>query len=180
MSVEDLYDMPEVPGVRFELVDEELLEVPGATALRTAMMFLFAKLLDAHVSSRHLGRVFPDGLTYVLKRDPDTTSVPDVSFVAASRIPDEGIPDRFWSGGPDLAVVIVSSSDSARDVRRKVRDYIDNGTSLVWVVWPQTREVSVYTPDEPVRELNADDDLDGGDVLPGFRLRVGDLFEIGP
>ena len=78
---------------------------------------------------------------------------------------------------PDLAIETVSPNDRANDVRAKVTEYLISGTRLVWELWPEFRSVSVYGAGEVVRELGEEDELDGGEVVPGFRARVGDLFE---
>ncbi len=77
---------------------------------------------------------------------------------------------------PDLAVEVVSPGDRAEEVYGKVREYLDAGARLVWVVWPRHRAVTVYTLDGQVRERREGDALDGDDVLPGFRVRVAELF----
>ncbi len=79
---------------------------------------------------------------------------------------------------PDLAVEIVSPNDRADDINDKVHEYLEAGARLVWVFWPRRRAVMVHEPDQPIHELGPDDFLDGGDVLPGFRVRVADLFAV--
>lgn len=177
MTAEDILDLPERPGVRYELIDGELREVPGAGALHGLIALMVLNLVQDFVQRRGLGVVFADGVGYVLRRDPDQLRIPDVSFVAWDEVPDEGIPEGFWEGPPALAVEIVSSHDRAVDIHDKVRAYLSAGTRLVWVLWPQQTSVTIYDP-AGQRELGPDDELDGGDVLPGFRVRVGDLFEV--
>lgn len=77
---------------------------------------------------------------------------------------------------PDLAVEVVSPSDTSQDVQAKVSEYLSAGTRLVWVIYPKTRNVVEYRPGGTARVLSEEDFLDGGDVVPGFRCRVGDLF----
>jgi Uma2 family endonuclease len=79
---------------------------------------------------------------------------------------------------PNLAVEVVCPTDRVEDVHRKVDQYLESGIRLVWILWPQTHTVRIYVADETTRELGPDDTLDGGDVLPGFSVRVGELFEI--
>lgn len=171
--------MPEVPGKRFELVRGELIEVPGAGGVHSVIAKLLFRLLDAFVLGRGLGEVFPDGLGYVVRRDPDIVRVPDVSFVSPARTPPEGIPAAYWPIAPDLAVEVVSPGDRVVDVLSKVGEYLEGGSRLVWVLWPSTRRVGVHRADGSGLELGPDDELDGEDVVPGFRVRVGDLFPIG-
>jgi Uma2 family endonuclease len=177
MTAEDVLEMPEKPGFTFELIDGELREVPGAGALHNLVALMILKLVQGFVEQRDLGIVFSDGLGFVLRRDPDQLRIPDVSFVAWDQVPDDGIPEGFWEGAPVLAVEVISPHDRASDIHDRVRDYLDAGTRVVWVFWPRQTSVTVYDRDGQ-RELGADHQLGGGDALPGFTARVGDLFEI--
>ena len=91
-------------------------------------------------------------------------------------MPDTGIPDAFWNTPPDLAVEVVSASETAGDVREKVRDYLAAGTPLVWVVYPRTQEVVVHTPDGLARTYEGDGVLEDFEVLPGFACTASELF----
>ena len=176
LTAEQLWTLPDVPGKRFELVKGELIEVPGAGAVHGLIVGVIYHLLAAFVAGRELGYVFGDGVGYVLARDPDLVRIPDASFVARERVPAGGVPEGFWPFAPDVAVEVVSPHDRADDVHSKVREYLEAGTRLVWVVWPRHRAVTAYTGDGQAREWRGDDELDGGDVLPGFRVRVAELF----
>ena len=178
VTAEELWELPEVPGKRFELVDGEVVEVSPAGAEHTGIMFMLAKTLDRFVSQHDLGVVMPDGLGFVLRRDPDVVRAPDVSFVTSASVPEEGLPKGYWEGPPTLAAEVVSPNDRASDIHDRVQDYLEAGTRRVWVLWPRRRLVSVYRPDADTRELGPDATLDGGDILPGFSVRVGDLFEV--
>lgn len=113
---------------------------------------------------------------FVLQRNPDTVRAPDVYYVRAERIPATGVPKGFWTIAPDVAVEVVSPSETADEVRDKVRDYLQAGTPLVWVVYARTQEVIVHTPDGVARTYGSDDVLEGIDVLPGFACTVAELF----
>jgi Uma2 family endonuclease len=177
MTAEELWALPERPGVRYELVEGALVEVPGAGAVHNLIAALVYRLIYDFISGRDLGLVFTDGLAYILGRNPDRVRIPDVSFVAREHVPAGGVPAGFWPGAPDLAVEIVSPNDRAEDVREKVREYLAGGVRLVWVLWPSSRSVSVHAPGAPTRELGPDDELDGGALLPGFRVGVTALFD---
>ena len=83
---------------------------------------------------------------------------------------------KFLELAPDLAVEVVSPSDSANEIQEKVNEYLDVGVRLIWVVYPIQHTVTVYAADRAGRLLNEADTLDGGDVLPGFSLAVADIF----
>lgn len=112
--------------------------------------------------------------------EPPTVLAPDVAFVRAERVPPPGSRERrgFWRLAPDLVVEIASPSQRRPDLEAKVRVYLAAGVRLVWVVWPRRQEIDVWPAgaEAPVRTLRLGDVLDGGDVLPGFRLPLDRLF----
>ncbi len=177
LTAADVWNLPEVPGVRYELDRGELVEVPGAGWLHSYLVSLLSDLLTAFVREHRLGLVFPDGLGYVLANDPDILRIPDVSFIARERIPKGGLPQGYCPIPPDLAVEIVSPGDAATELRKKVREYLDAGVKLVWVLWPEERAVTVYPAGAAPQELGPEDELSGGGVLPGFGVQVARLFE---
>lgn len=177
MTAEALWSMPEVRGRRYELANGELIEVPGAGGTHGRLALWVGALLLRFVGPRDLGVVSGDGTGYLLSRDPDNLRIPDVSFVSTARLPGGEVPEAFWPFAPDLAVEIVAPHDRAEDVQSKVREYLDAGTRMVWVLWPKRRSVTVYGPGGDIRDLGPEDELDRGDVLPGFRVRVAALLE---
>jgi Uma2 family endonuclease len=180
LTAEDLWAMPEVPGKQYELVNGELLEMPTASHYHNMIVFLIGRLIDAFATERNLGYTFVDGVSFVLRRDPDEVRGPDVSFLARHRVTSVEVLLKPWEGAPDLAVEIISPSDRAADVHEKIRSCLSAGTRLVWIVWPDTRTVTTYDIHGSISELRSEDTLDGGEVLPGFAVNVARLFEIGP
>jgi Uma2 family endonuclease len=178
VTAEDLLAMPEESGVRYELVAGELVEVPGTGGVHNLIAALIFVSVRAFSRAQKLGPVFTDGMGFVLRRHPDLVRIPDVAFVAWERIPNRQVPEGFLYLAPDLAVEVVSPFDRANDVYSKVHEYLEAGTRLVWVVWPRHGKITVYEPDKDPRELGPDDYLEGGDVLPGFRVLVAELFDV--
>ena len=113
---------------------------------------------------------------FVLATNPDTVLAPDISFVRRERIPASGVPASFWRGAPDVAVEVLSPDDRQADVAAKVRDYFSHGVTLVWVIDPSARTVTVHRPATPPEILTGDFILDGGNVLAGFEIPAGRLF----
>jgi Uma2 family endonuclease len=101
---------------------------------------------------------------------------PDLAFVCRERLPPENQPRGFWEIAPDLVVEVVSPNDTRAEIQLKVREWIEAGVRLVWVVYPDSRTVEVIRTLLDREELTADDTLDGGDVLPGFSCAVAELF----
>jgi Uma2 family endonuclease len=134
-------------------------------------------MLHDHVKQYGLGRVFSDGVGYELLRLPHTVRVPDGSFVRADRLPAEGIGPGLLKLAPDLAVEVLSPSETASDLEEKLDDYTAAGTPLIWVVDPVRRTVMVVAADAAVRWLREPDTLDAGGVIPGFSCAVSAIFE---
>ncbi|NJO82867.1 MAG: Uma2 family endonuclease [Blastochloris sp.] len=133
-------------------------------------------LIGSHVRSKTLGRIFIES-GFVLARDPDVVRGPDFAFVAADRAPQGTQLDEYLNGAPDLAVEVVSPNDIATDIRRLINLYFAAGARLVWIVYPEFMLVEVHRADNTISVLHVDDELDGEDVLPGFRTPVRALFE---
>jgi Uma2 family endonuclease len=123
------------------------------------------------VVSRGLGRVYTES---GYRLTPHTVRGPDVSFVRTSRLQD---PDEYFDGAPDLAVEIVSPGDDASDLREKIKQYLDAGTSVVWVVYPRSRQIEIHTPDKTIRRLGVEDMLEAPRLLPGFQLSVSAILQ---
>ena len=113
---------------------------------------------------------------YIIARNPDSVLAPDIGFVRKDRILVSGRSVKFWPGAPDLAVEVLSPSDSALEVDEKTAEYLTAGTALVWVVNPKRRTVAIHRADRTVSLLSDGDVLDGEDVLPGFRFPVAEIF----
>jgi Uma2 family endonuclease len=99
-----------------------------------------------------------------------------VAFVSRERLPAEDLLVGFPDLAPDLVVEVVSPSDTAGAVQAKLEDWLGSGSSLVWIVYPDTRSVAVYRSLDQVSILVQGDILDGGPVLPGFSCPVSELF----
>jgi Uma2 family endonuclease len=173
----DEFLVARLPDGKAELVRGEvrLTPPPGAPHGAAASNLLF--LLGVHVRQRELGRVFGDSFGYELARLPHTVRVPDASFVSADRLPTQGVGPGLLKFAPDLAVEVLSPSETASELEEKLRDYVASGTSLVWIVDPVRRTVMVIPSDAPVRWLSEGDTLDGGAVIPGFTCVVSEIFE---
>lgn len=135
-----------------------------------------ARRLAAFVEERGFGGIVASDFGIVLSTEPPTVRGPDLGYVSAERLPAEGIPVGFLRAAPDLAVEIVSPSNTASEIQERVLDYLDAGTRLVWVVDPATRSASVYRSREDITVVSGDEALAGGDVLPGLRVSLAALF----
>jgi Uma2 family endonuclease len=169
----DLLRTPD-DGHKYELVDGEVRRMsPAGWRHGRVCLALGARLL-AFVSERSLGQV-ADSSTGVRLPDGNVRS-PDASFIAAGRLPEDAPTVGFSPVVPDLVVEVLSPDDHARMVLDKVGEYLESGVRLVWVIDPETRSATRYRSTTDVRPLAEDDDLDGEDVLPGFRCRLAEIL----
>jgi Uma2 family endonuclease len=159
----------------YELVRGELIEMTPPGGIHGNSAATLRSLLFIFVKEKKLGVVLVES-GYKLAANPDTVRGPDISFLATAKIPHTGLPSGYIHNAPDLAVEIVSPSDTASIIQDKVQDYLAYGVQLVWVVYPQQHLVVVYYPDGTSRTLRDADSLSGESVIPGFTCRVSDIF----
>jgi len=164
-------------SARLELVRGEIVEMAPTGGLHGLVTMELSRLVANYVREQGLGVVIAAETGFILATNPDTVRAPDVAFIAKDRLP-RPVPQRYFPLPPDLAVEVVSPSDVAQDVRRKVIDFLQAGTRLVWVVYPETQTVDVYRPGQDVRVVDAQGVLQGEDVLPGFELPLRALFKV--
>ena len=174
MTAEEFMRITE-PG-RFDLIDGELIRMSpaGGRQGEVASQFVFA--LTVYSRETLPGKVYTAEASFRLAHNPDVVLAPDAAFVKAERLPPLEQRLSFLPLAPDVAVEVVSPSDRMTDVRRKVAKYLEHGTPLVWVAEQRRRVVTAHHADGTVQEYREGDVLDGGDVLPGFRLAVAEIF----
>lgn len=174
---QDLVDAPEYQDRVLELVEGVIIEMPKPKRIHGVVVARLTMKIANHVDANDLGEVTSGDTGFVLERNDygrDTVRGLDIAFVSKAK--DLGPPDFTWYEiGPDLAVEVISPSNKADDIHLKVMQLMDAGARLVWLVYPESRTVVTHTADG-AKTLREDDTLSGGDVLPGFELRVGDIF----
>ncbi|MBI5757104.1 MAG: Uma2 family endonuclease [Planctomycetales bacterium] len=175
LTADDLWNMPD-HGAHRELVKGELRDMAPAGFEHGAVGMNLAVVLASFVRTHDLGVVTAAETGFEIFRDPDTVRAPDIGFVKRSRIPASGPTVKYWPGAPDLAVEVISPWDKNYEVDEKIEDWLTAGTSLVWVVNPRRKCVTVYQPSVSEQILTEADTLDGLDVVPGFLCPVKDIF----
>ena len=164
----------------YEIVRGEKVEKPPMGALEAWLAGVLDQQLGAYARANGLGRVVPESLFRInISGDPQRR--PDVAFVSYERWPrDRKITsDNAWDVVPDLAIEVISRTNTAGEVIDKIFEYFEAGVRRVWVVYPKRRQVYVYESAAKNRILILGDELDGEDILPGFRLSLAELFEDG-
>ena len=164
-----------IPGKVTELVRGRLVvrEPPGTRHGAIAMNLGY--VLADFVRRHGMGAVFAQDTGFKIGSDPDTVRAPDVAFVARERL-DRISPRGYAPLAPDLLAEVLSPDDRPGEVLAKVGDWLAAGARLVWVVDPERREARVYRGDGSLTVLGEHDNLDGGDVLPGFSCAVAQIL----
>jgi Uma2 family endonuclease len=166
---------PPADGSKVELIRGELVTVcrPGFRHGRRQLRI--GRLLDDYgETTRHGRAVVECGI--VTERNPDTVRGPDVSYWSVERLPLDLEPQGYPDVSPDLAVEVLSPTNRASTIRDKLQEYFERGVRMVWIVDPEDRTVRVYRSLDEGRIFHENATLDGEDVLPGFRVKVAELF----
>jgi len=161
-------------GHRYELVRGQLRETPPQTRQQGVVAARIALSLLEHVSAHGLGEVFSASTGFQLA--PNHVRGCDVAFVSRDRVLAAGQVDGFWPGAPDLAVEVISPTDTSVATEEKVMDWLDAGVRLVIVANPVGRRLTLYRASNEARIVAEGDTLDAGDVVPGWHLTAEQLF----
>jgi len=171
---QDVIDVEARESRLCELVDGVLVE-KTVGYYESYLAMRLGHFLIEFVEQRRLGIVA--GEAGMMRLSAGLVRIPDVSFVSWKQLPGRRVPRvPIADLAPDLAIEVISPSNTTREMERKLRDFIDAGVRLVWYVHPEPQEVHVYTA-ERQEALTIDQELSGGDVLPGFVLPLRQLFE---
>ncbi len=168
-----LMALPKERG-KCELIDGKLTRMSPANNDHGYIEIRIASALHTFVASQRSGLVY--GPSAGFRLDPENVLSPDVSYASRAWVQKSGTqPDEFFRGAPELAVEVISPSERRGRIRLKTEKYFARGTRQVWLVYPRRKLVEVYTaPDVSITLTNSE--LDGGDVLPGFRLPLDEIF----
>ncbi|HEV2379883.1 MAG TPA: Uma2 family endonuclease [Terriglobia bacterium] len=172
LTIKDFVRLPESVGgqdVRYELVEGELITMAPAMLPHNLVRDNFVIVLKPFVRSHDLGTVVAEQPFHLFG---DTIRVPDVAFVRSGR---EVAADRPIEGAPDLAVEVISPSNTPREIAQRISDYFAAGCQRVWVAYFQEREVYIHGL-AGVTRRRGDDVLEDADLLPGFSAKVSELF----
>ncbi len=174
MTVEELAKLPPDQS-RGELIQGVFVSMSPAGHTHGIIALNVSSLLWAFVKQNQLGSVYAAETGFVLSRDPDTVRAPDTAFVRQERLANQPA-TGFFEGAPDLAVEVISPSETVDEVESKMIDYLEAGTALVWLVYPRTQTVTVYRSLTDIEILTSEDTLTGGDLLPGFSVSLKEIF----
>ncbi|MCP9489960.1 MAG: Uma2 family endonuclease [Solirubrobacteraceae bacterium MAG38_C4-C5] len=174
MTVEEFAELPD-DGTLHELVRGEVVALPRPNYQHGFLTASIGTSLFQHVREHDLGEVVAGDPGFVLAEDPATVRGPDVAFIAKGRTP--GDRAGFARGSPDLAIEIVSPSDTYTRLQEKALEWLAGGARLVVAVDPRRRTATVYRAPDDIVELSADERLDASDVVAGWSPLVRELLD---
>jgi len=160
----------------FELIRGVLHEVAATKYIHIVITGAFAGFLFVYSRETMPGKVLTGEGGYLLERNPDTLIIPDVAFIRAERLPPQSAKNDWTRIAPDVAVEVKSPSNTQQEIAGKVAIYLAGGVSLVWVADTDHETITAHYADGLVQVYRVGDILDGGDVLPGFRVPVAEIF----
>ncbi len=174
----EIVQRPENEQKRLELINGVIIEVPPSSPTNSMIALWIGHLLLNHVLPTGSGYVTgPDGGYEV---GPNSIVQPDAAYISKARA--GGIPKKVFATAPDLAIEVISPSETVRAVLDKARLYLQAGTRLVLAVDAETKKLDVYrladNGELRIQTLGITDTLDAGEALPGFTVKVQDLFAI--
>ncbi|HEY4364832.1 MAG TPA: Uma2 family endonuclease [Bryobacteraceae bacterium] len=174
LTADEFQVIPDDESMQTELDEGEVVRIPWRSLEHGDLEVELLARISEFAKPRALGRVYPGNTGFRLS--DDTVRCPDVAFVRGERV--ESVRSKgFARGVPDLAVEIFSPSDNVRQLMRKVKQYLAAGCHTVWIFYPESKELHVLDATGADRLLTIDDTLDAPELLPGFTVRVGELFE---
>lgn len=177
ISLDDLLEA----GNWVEVIDGEPVEITATAGfIHNEIITNLYDGLKPFVKAHTLGSVRVDGLTYILHVDEhgvQTARIPDVSFISRAKILTGFDKSRPFIGAPDLAVEVVSPTETTADWMDKVSDYLRYGTELVWVIFPHKNELHQYVQsDHPPVIYKVGDTLEVDSLFPGLQIPIASVF----
>lgn len=174
---EDMLCELEQAGKRFEVIDGELVEAEVTGENHGRLEFKLLLAIGNHVMPNHLGMLYPGDTDFVLDGEPGNIRLQyqcDVGFLTTEHMVST---TGYIYRAPNLAVEIISPSQTYIEIRSKVKNYLKYGTQQVWIVLPESKEIEVHTLTAAPKTYTVGDTLPGGDLLPGLLWDVKSVFE---
>jgi Uma2 family endonuclease len=173
LTIDDFVCLPESDGdrdLRYELVEGELITVSPGMFRHNVVRDTLLIILRTFVASKNLGTVVSEQAFHLVG---NTVMVPDLAFLRTGRqLPDYDLP----KGAPDLAVEVISPTNTLREMDRKISHYFAAGCRRVWLMYPEHNEIYIHGL-SGVTRLKAEEQLEDAELLPGFSVKVATLFE---
>ena len=156
----------------YEYIKGELIPMPSTSVEHGKIIANLAMYLVSHIREKRLECIAVSGTGF---RVGERVLIPDIAIISTDRIPADQ--SKASLDPPDLAVEVVSPTDSSHRVEEKAFIYLEAGTQLVWILKPLSKTVTVYRSETDITTLTRNDTLSGEEVIKGFSCQVAELFE---
>lgn len=183
MTAEEFLALPDDGKERW-LIRGHLRQKDDAMTYRNRLHTWVEAKIAYHLNLWLQGQPRPHGAVHSgevgCRLTADTVVGIDAAFFSAATVGRQSDETTLIEGAPVLAVEVLSPSDKVEEINEKITAYISHGAALVWIIDPYLRTVQVHRPKSPPEMFNVTQSLSGGEVLPGLRIEVADLFPTGP
>ncbi len=181
MTADEFFDSPFARG--FELVKGKVVPKGGnidfdmpTGALHGAVTEELASRMSWFVKKHKAGRIFAAETEFILNKG--TVRGIDVAFVGNEKLKEHGIPEKYFPVAPDIAVEVISPGNTFDEIQDKIIEYIASGATLVWIIYPKQKMVQIHKKSNVIQVLREKDELSGEDVLPDFKLKLEEIFNL--
>jgi len=157
----------------YEFVNGKLEKKEMPTAKHSGIATRLTIEFGIYLKNNKIGRVYGDNTLFQIGAN---RRIPDVAFVSASKIPQTGEPLDIWNFAPDLAIEVISPSERHNKVEQKIREYFAAGVKQVWKIVPEFKTLTIYFSMTETKILTEDDVITCEEILPGFNLKLSDIF----
>jgi Uma2 family endonuclease len=176
LTAEEFSQIPDPPdGSQQELVRGRIIVMPPPKKMHGYVCATACIVVGGYARSNRLGIVLSNDTGVITERHPDTVRGPDVAFWSSARMPQLKV-DGYIEVAPDLAIEVLSPSNTMKKTKEKIAEYFVAGAKMAWVIDPHRRSAVVFDAIDNTKVLSEDDELDGGEALPGFRCKVAELL----
>lgn len=173
-TAQDLWEIGD-DGRNLILIAGEFFEVAPPNGAHGRMTSNLALLLGNFVVQNALGQTYIGDTGFLLERNPETVLAPDLSFIARERIPEND--DAYLEVPPDIAIEVVSASNRAGEIERRVAIYLAAGVRQVWIVYPTRRQVAIYKPEDDLQVFTDAQVINCSPELHGLVVPVAQIFD---
>lgn len=161
-------------SLNHELIEGELVETMSAGFIHRIVAQRISRFIGNFADENNLGEITAAETGFILGEK--TYRGADSAFISNEKLKQYGYPQGFFPVAPDIAIEVVSPNNTSEEMMEKVSLYLQNGSQMVWVIYPQTRVITVYRQNNIINLLRETDVLEGKNVLPNFKLPIAKLF----